>query len=98
MGLITGILNVSKIGDIFGTHEPEQKKVMMTIASRINEISRKIKETPTKEIDWAMWEERYTSIGYAIPVSTLLRAFSLRSFFDLCHGASIEKSRIESGR
>jgi hypothetical protein len=36
---------------------------MMTIAARINEIARKLKETPKVEIDWPMWEERYTSIG-----------------------------------
>eukprot|EP00962_Isochrysis_galbana_P054826 scaffold26461_cov101-Isochrysis_galbana.AAC.4 len=35
----------------------------MTIAARINEIARKLKETPSNEIDWPMWEERYTSIG-----------------------------------
>jgi len=59
----TGSINVSKVGEIFGSHEPEQRKIMMTIASRINELARGIQDTKVESIDWDMWTERYTSIG-----------------------------------
>ena len=56
---------MSKVGEIFGSHEPEQRKIMMTIASRINELARGIQDTKVESIDWDMWTERYTSIGCA---------------------------------
>ncbi|EOD36358.1 hypothetical protein EMIHUDRAFT_455074 [Emiliania huxleyi CCMP1516] len=47
----TGSINVSKVGEIFGSHEPEQRKIMMTIASRINELARGIQDTK-KNPEW----------------------------------------------